>query len=433
MHSQRPVRRIASIILTVGLITTVGTVGTAFAKEDRADTRTSLTAAPSTSSFGQPVTLTATVLFAKFGTRVPTGPVYFGAYDGNKAYYLGSAGVGSCSLTTRKCSATLVTTKLPEGNDTVGALYGGDNNFAPSSGLSSAKVTMQPPGAPNLTSAQAGNAQVALTWSAPVTGGPATSYKVYRSGSPGVPVSGPPLVSTAATSYTDTSVTNGSIYYYVISAANGGGQSPPSNELSARPSSPVVATTTCPATNPCNAGPVTSTDGSTELKMSADPSAGSQTVTVQVGGLGDMQCTQPQSGAVVAQYHTTAPDAPKIADYTTFGAAAQFAQDFYVNRPGVSVCYGSPDAFDGYSPVAGGTWANGPYQYGPATKNLTTGLFEAFLSECSFTYSTYSSSFAPPSGYLPCFDNFFFTGEGPTTHTSKVHSPASSNDPRISH
>ena len=80
MHTRRWTRRIGSALLATGLLATmVATAGPAAANESRADTRTSLTASPSTSSAGQPVTLTATVSFTKSGTRTPTGLVYFGA------------------------------------------------------------------------------------------------------------------------------------------------------------------------------------------------------------------------------------------------------------------------------------------------------------------------------------------------------------------
>ena len=167
--------------------------------------------------------------------------------------------------------------------------------------------------------------------------------------------------------------------------------------------------------------------------MTADPSSGPQTLTVQVGGLAAMQCTLPESGSVIAEYHTTAPDAEKIADYTTFGAAADFANAFYAAHTDISGCYGSPDEFNGWSPEPpsegnpdGGTWADGPYVYGPAPFNEGTGLFEAFLGSCA------NHGIETEEGtieYRPCFVNI----NGGTYNTTEVHSPASANDPRLSH
>jgi hypothetical protein len=430
MHTRRWTRRIGSVLLVIGLLTTMVATAVPAAAEGRADTRTSLTASPSASAAGQPVTLAATVLFAKSGTRTPTGLVYFGATNGRTAVYLGSAPVTGCSLVTRTCSATLVTTGLPTGIDFVGALYGGNSYFGPSAGLTFATVTAQPPGAPSLTSATAGDGLVALQWSAPTSGGPVTSYNVYRSGTQGVQGS---LVASgvSGTTYTDTSVTNNLTYYYVVTASGPGGQSPPSNQLYAHPPSSSstatssTTTTACPSGMACDSPTVTSSDGSTSLQVTADPSAAASTLAVQVGGLAAMLCTLPGSGSVISQYHTTAADAGKIGKYTVFGAAADFANAFYAAHTDISGCYGSPDEFNGWSPAppsegnpSGGTWANGPYVYGPAPFDEGTGLNEAFLGSC-----------ANHDGYQPCFVNI----NGGTYNTTEVHSPASINDPRLSH
>ncbi len=93
-------------------------------------------------------------------------------------------------------------------------------------GASSAQVSGTPPGARwastgtgHLTAA-AGNAQVALTWSASTS---ATSYNVKRSTINGGPYT---LIATpTGTTYTNTSLTNNTTYYYVVSAANSGGES----------------------------------------------------------------------------------------------------------------------------------------------------------------------------------------------------------------
>jgi hypothetical protein len=137
-----------------------------------------------------------------------------------------------------------------------------------------------------------------------------------------------------------------------------------------------------------------------------------------------MFCTNLDSGSVIAEYHTTAADAAKVAEYTVFGAAADFAFNFYAAHTDISGCYGSPDPFNGWSPAppegefSGGTWADGPYVYGPAPFDAATGLYEAYLGSC-----------ANHGGYQPCFTNI--AGEG--FDTTEVHSPASPNDPRVSH
>ena len=91
------------------------------------------------------------------------------------------------------------------------------------------------PGAPTLTSATAGNASVALSWSAPAFdgGSPITGYQVRR----GTTSGGESELITLGvqTSYTDTGVTNGTTYYYQVAAINAVGTGTASNERSATP------------------------------------------------------------------------------------------------------------------------------------------------------------------------------------------------------
>ena len=89
----------------------------------------------------------------------------------------------------------------------------------------------------NLTAAGQ-NAAVALIWTASADAG---NYNVLRSLSASGPFS---LVATgiAATTYTDTGLTNGTRYYYVVQTINGNGASVNSNVANATPSAPVVGT-----------------------------------------------------------------------------------------------------------------------------------------------------------------------------------------------
>ena len=83
--------------------------------------------------------------------------------------------------------------------------------------------------------ATGGNAKVDLSWDA-VDG--ATNYIVKRSETPGGPYTTTfPAISSTST-FTDTSVTNGTTYYYVVTAVVNGGESPNSNEVSATPTAP---------------------------------------------------------------------------------------------------------------------------------------------------------------------------------------------------
>ncbi len=94
------------------------------------------------------------------------------------------------------------------------------------------------PGAPNLTAATAGNASVALSWTAPASDGGSsiTGYEIWRGTTSGAAS----LLTTVGlvTSYTDASVSNGTTYYYQVAAVNAVDTGPGSNERSATPTPP---------------------------------------------------------------------------------------------------------------------------------------------------------------------------------------------------
>jgi autotransporter-associated beta strand protein len=101
------------------------------------------------------------------------------------------------------------------------------------SGNSTVATTATLAAVPAGLTATAGNGQVALSWSA---SSGATGYNVKRStvsGSSYVTIAG----NTAATSYTDTGVTNWTTYYYAVSALNAGGEGANSLQAAAQPQS----------------------------------------------------------------------------------------------------------------------------------------------------------------------------------------------------
>lgn len=103
-------------------------------------------------------------------------------------------------------------------------------------GTNSSEVTgtpMNAPTSPTGLAATANTSQIALTWTAS-TGSGTKTYTVYRSTTSG---SGYSQIATSlsSTSYTDSSVTNGTTYYYVVKAANLGGTSNYSSEISTTP------------------------------------------------------------------------------------------------------------------------------------------------------------------------------------------------------
>ncbi len=133
------------------------------------------------------------------------------------------------------------------------------------------KAPASVPGAPTLSSASAGNAQVSLSWTAPSDGGSAiTSYKLYR----GTTANGESLLKDVGNvlTYTDTGLNNGQVYYYKVSAVNNVGEGSGSNELSATP----VAPKTAPAAPTLTSA----TAGDTQVSLSwSAPSDGGSTIT----------------------------------------------------------------------------------------------------------------------------------------------------------
>jgi subtilisin-like proprotein convertase family protein len=103
------------------------------------------------------------------------------------------------------------------------------------------------PGAPTALTATFGNAQVALSWTAPTSNGGSaiTTYKVYEGTSSGGETF---LTNASGTTYTATGLTNGTTYFFEVTAVNGVGEGPVSNEASATPATVPGAPTALTAT-----------------------------------------------------------------------------------------------------------------------------------------------------------------------------------------
>jgi hypothetical protein len=137
----------------------------------------------------------------------------------------------------------------------------GDGNSAPTA-ASSAPV---PP--LNLTAA-GGNQQISLAWTAS-TG--ANSYNIKRAATNGGPYT--TVAAPAGTSYTDTTVTNGTPYYYVVTAVNATGESGNSNQAAAT----ATAAPTAPAA-PLN---LTATGGNQQISLAWKASTGATSYHVK--------------------------------------------------------------------------------------------------------------------------------------------------------
>ncbi|MFB0843987.1 hypothetical protein [Paenibacillus oleatilyticus] len=95
------------------------------------------------------------------------------------------------------------------------------------------------PGAPTNLTATGGDAQVTLNWNS-VTG--VKGYNIKRATTPGGPYT-TVANDVYGTTYTDTTVTNGTTYYYVVTAVTADGESANSNEASATPKGQVTPPT----------------------------------------------------------------------------------------------------------------------------------------------------------------------------------------------
>lgn len=95
---------------------------------------------------------------------------------------------------------------------------------------------LAPPPAPSGLSASPGNASVSLAWNASPR---AAAYAVRRSTSPTGPFD--PVGGVPTTAFTDTTVTNGTVYYFTITAQNSGGESSPTIPVAATPVAPPPA------------------------------------------------------------------------------------------------------------------------------------------------------------------------------------------------
>src|SRR3984893_8139329 len=118
------------------------------------------------------------------------------------------------------------------------------SSLNPGESMNSAEVSatpkVAPPAAPTNLAATPGNAVVTLTWTA---SSGATSYHVKRATTNGGPYT--QIAAPTSTSYTDTSLTNGTTYYYVVSALNAAGESANSAQVSATPAVGTASAANC--------------------------------------------------------------------------------------------------------------------------------------------------------------------------------------------
>jgi fibronectin type 3 domain-containing protein len=228
-------RRAWAVVATLAVAGTVtATLASVASAAPTIPTTTKLTSSVSTSTYGSPVTLTAKVGVGGLGLVIlPTGSVTFTSHDSSGTHTLGIAPLSTTCIV-NPCVATLTTSALGAGMDTVTATYPGTSTLKPSSSSVQVRVN-QPPTAPQSLNATAGDAFVNLSWTPPASNGtsPVANYTVYRSTS--ISSQGSALATVTGTSYHDTGVTNGTTYYYVVAANNATNAGPVSIQASATP------------------------------------------------------------------------------------------------------------------------------------------------------------------------------------------------------
>jgi hypothetical protein len=149
---------------------------------------------------------------------------------------------------------------------------------------------LQVPVAPANVTATPGNAQVALTWRA---SNGATSYNIYRGTASGAETQVATGITT--TTYTDSSVTNGTPYFYEVTAVNSIGESSKSAEVTATPQLSLVAAPTG----------LTATPGNGKVTLSWTASTGAATYNIYRGATSGAE-VQLATGVTTASYTDSA-------------------------------------------------------------------------------------------------------------------------------
>ncbi len=127
-----------------------------------------------------------------------------------------------------------------------------------------------PPSQPGMPTAVPSGSSVALSWAASTDNVAVTAYEVHRSASTGFTPSPATLIATtAATSYTNTSVPNGTWYYVIVARDAANNPSMPSGQASATiAAAPTVVTLNPVADTYANAGATATNYGTSSTLMS---------------------------------------------------------------------------------------------------------------------------------------------------------------------
>ncbi len=195
----------------------------------------------------------------------------WGASGGATNYnikYGTATGVYGTTLTNQTSPATI--TGLTPGTQYFFMVTATNTNNGSVNGSPELNITpFDVPTVPTSLSGIATSGQVALTWTGS-TGGGTVTYNVLRSTTNG---SGYASVASgvSATSYTDSTVANGTVYYYVVESSNIAGNSANSNQITASP----IAVPGVPTS-------LSATGGASNVGLSWTASTGSGTITYNI-------------------------------------------------------------------------------------------------------------------------------------------------------
>ncbi len=198
--------------------------GTVTQTVSKASTTTGVTSSTmGTSSFGQSVTFTATVTGVNGST--PTGTVQF-SYTPMGS--MTSTPIGMPVTLDMTGKATVSTTALPVGTDTITATYGGDGNYSGSSGTVSQTVSKATPTVGVTSSANPSVVGISVTFTATVSGiagstpGGAVQFSDTPMGGTSTPLGAPvPLDGTGKASVSTSTLPVGS--HTITATYNGDG------------------------------------------------------------------------------------------------------------------------------------------------------------------------------------------------------------------
>ena len=242
----------------------------------------------------------------------PTAPTSLSAVAGNQYVSLtwtassGSGvtysvfrGTAASAESTTAVASGLASPSYIDNSLTNGTTYYYTVKAVNTAGSSSASVEAfakpQPvaPLAPTGLTATRGNAQVSLSWTAPLGSG--LTYSIYRGTATGAESTTAIASGLTTTGYTNTGLTNGTTYYYTVKAVNSFGTSPASGEASATPLAPPAAPTG-----------LTATRGNTQVSLSWTASPGATSYSVYQGtSAGGEAATAIASGLTTTSYTNT--------------------------------------------------------------------------------------------------------------------------------